>query len=172
MYNKLDMDHIPYDFKELNLKKYLDDCAEELGDELTSRGFTFTYDYGCADDTCVMMDPVQFSKVIHNIIGNSVKYMDKEDKKIALRVKDMDDSVMIEIEDNGSGIAEKDLPRICDRFYRGDSSRGKTKGSGIGLSIVKKVLEDHGGRIMATSKEGFGTTMHVILKKYIGGNNG
>ena len=172
MYNKLDMDHIPYDFKELNLKKYLDDCAEELGDELTSRGFTFTYDYGCADDICVMMDPVQFSKVIHNLIGNSVKYMDKEDKKITLRVKDMDDSVMIEIEDNGSGIAEKDLPRICDRFYRGDSSRGKTKGSGIGLSIVKKVLEDHGGRIAATSKEGFGTTMHVILKKYVGGNNG
>ena len=172
MYNKLDMDHIPYDFKEINLKKYLDDCAEELGDDLSTRGFDFTYEYGCSDDVTVKVDPVQFSKVIHNLIGNSVKYMDKEDKKIVLRVKDIGDSIMLEVEDNGAGIAEKDMPRICDRFYRGDSSRGKTKGSGIGLSIVKKILEDHGGNIIATSKEGVGTTMHVILKKYVGGKNG
>lgn len=172
MYNKLDMDHVPYDFKEVNLKKYIDDCAEDLEDELATRGVNFGYRYNCSDDVIVKVDPVQFSKVIHNLIGNSVKYMDKEDKRIDLRVKDYGNSVMLEIEDNGMGISEKDLPRICDRFYRGDSSRGKTKGSGIGLSIVKKIVGDHGGQISATSKVGVGTTMHVILKKSAGGKNG
>ena len=73
----------------------------------------------------------------------------------------------VEIEDNGKGIAAKDLPYIFDRFYRTDSSRNSSKGgSGIGLSIVKKIIEDHGGRIWATSKEGIGTEMHFVLRKY------
>lgn len=172
MYNKLDMDHVPYNFSELNLKKYLDDCAVELEDELTSRGFSFDYEYNCKEDVRVMVDPVQFSKVIHNLIGNSVKYMDKEDKRIGLKVSDAGDSVEITVEDNGMGISADNLPRIFDRFYRGDSSRGKTKGSGIGLSIVKKITEDHGGRIEATSTEGEGTAMHIALKKYTGGKDG
>ena len=66
------------------------------------------------------------------------------------------------------GIALKDLPYIFDRFYRTDASRNsQTGGSGIGLSIVKKIVEDHGGRIWATSKEGVGTTMYFVLRKYV-----
>ena len=73
------------------------------------------------------------------------------------------------IEDNGKGIAAKDLPYIFDRFYRTDSSRNSSKGgSGIGLSIVKKIIEDHGGRIWATSKEGIGTEIHFVLTKVCG----
>ena len=79
----------------------------------------------------------------------------------------MGDFIQVEIEDNGKGIATKDLPYIFDRFYRTDSSRNSSKGgSGIGLSIVKKIIEDHGGRIWATSKEGIGTEMHFVLRKY------
>ena len=70
-------------------------------------------------------------------------------------------------EDNGKGIAAKDLPNIFDRFYRTDSSRNSSQGgSGIGLSIVRKIIEDHGGRIWATSKEGIGTEVHFVLRKY------
>ena len=73
----------------------------------------------------------------------------------------------VEIEDNGKGIAAKDLPYIFDRFYRTDSSRNSsTGGSGIGLSIVKKIIEDHGGKIWATSKEKTGTTMYFVIRKY------
>ena len=73
----------------------------------------------------------------------------------------------VEIEDNGKGIATKDLTKIFDRFYRTDASRNSTRGgSGIGLSIVKKILEDHGGKVWATSKEGVGTTMYFVLRKY------
>ena len=77
------------------------------------------------------------------------------------------DSIRVEIEDNGRGIAPKDLGSIFERFYRTDSSRNsKHQGSGIGLSIVKKIIEDHGGYIWATSHEGEGTTMHFVLRKY------
>ena len=94
--------------------------------------------------------------------------MDKPYKLIGIRLKDVGDFVQIEIDDNGKGIALKDLPYIFDRFYRTDSSRNsKTGGSGIGLSIVKKIVEDHGGRIWATSKEGVGTTMYFVLRKYV-----
>ena len=73
----------------------------------------------------------------------------------------------VEIEDDGRGIAQKDLPYIFDRFYRTDASRNSaTGGSGIGLSIVKKIIEDHGGKIWATSKEDSGTTMYFVIRKY------
>ena len=65
------------------------------------------------------------------------------------------------------GIAAKDLPNIFERFYRTDASRNSSKGgSGIGLSIVKKIIEDHGGYIWATSKENEGTCMHFLIRKY------
>ena len=73
----------------------------------------------------------------------------------------------ITVEDNGRGIAAKDLPNIFDRFYRTDASRNSSKGgSGIGLSIVKKIIEEHGGKIWATSREETGTTMYFVLRKY------
>ena len=77
------------------------------------------------------------------------------------------DFVQVEIEDNGKGIAAKDLPYIFDRFYRTDVSRNSSKGgSGIGLSIVRKIMEDHGGKVWATSREGIGTIMYFVLRKY------
>lgn len=78
--------------------------------------------------------------MIHNIIGNSIKYLDKQRGLINIRIKDVGDFIQVEIEDNGRGIAAADLPYIFDRFYRADASRNSaTGGSGIGLSIVKKL---------------------------------
>ena len=105
--------------------------------------------------------------MINNIIGNSIKYMGSRKGEIDIRILDEVDSIRVEIEDNGKGIAAKDLPNIFDRFYRTDSSRNSSKGgSGIGLSIVRKIIEDHGGKIWATSKEGIGTEIHFVLRKY------
>ena len=105
--------------------------------------------------------------MIHNIIGNSIKYLDKQRGLINIRIKDVGDFIQVEIEDNGRGIAARDLPYIFDRFYRADASRNSaTGGSGIGLSIVKKIIEDHGGKIWATSKESIGTVMYFVIRKY------
>ena len=115
----------------------------------------------------MIADAEQMKRVINNIIGNSKKYSDKSHPQIHMCVKDVGDFVQVEIEDNGRGIAAKDLPYIFDRFYRTDASRNSSKGgSGIGLSIVKKIIEDHGGKIWASSKEGVGTVMYLVLRKY------
>ena len=115
----------------------------------------------------MIVDPEQLRRVISNIVGNSVKYMDKSDPVITMDLKDVGDFVQIELGDNGKGIAAKDLPNIFDRFYRTDASRNSSKGgSGIGLSIVKKIVEEHGGKIWATSEEGVGTTMYFVIRKY------
>ena len=117
--------------------------------------------------TTIIADTEQLKRVVNNIVGNSVKYLDKRRGLLIIRLKDVGDFVQVEIEDNGKGIAQKDLPSIFDRFYRADSSRNSAQGgSGIGLSIVKKIVEDHGGKIWATSKEGIGTVMHFVLRKY------
>ena len=135
--------------------------------ELESRNIRLSYNCTVAGDTLIIADPEQLKRVINNIIGNSVKYMDKPQGSIAIRVEDAGDFIQVEIEDNGKGIAAKDLPSIFDRFFRTDASRNSSQGgSGIGLSIVKKIIEDHGGKIWASSKLGEGTTMCFVLRKY------
>lgn len=166
-YSKIDTNKIPYTFSRINVVGYFEDCAEDLGRELEEEHIGFTYQNYVDDSVQMIADAEQIKRVINNIVGNSKKYSDKADTKIHMTVKDVGDFVQIEIEDNGKGIAAKDMPYIFDRFYRTDASRNSSKGgSGIGLSIVKKIMDDHGGKIWVTSKEGIGTVMYLVIRKY------
>ena len=166
-YSKIDTNRIPYTFNKLNVEDYFEDCSEEVGLELETRGIELVYANYVEKDVMVIADGEQIRRVIHNIISNAIKYMDKPKGIIQIRIKDVGDFIQIEIEDNGKGIGPKDLPYIFDRFYRTDVSRNSSKGgSGIGLSIVKKILEDHGGKVCATSRLGIGTIMYFVLRKY------
>ena len=167
LYAKIDTNRIPYNFAKLNVSGYFNDCVEEIGLDLEAKGIGLSY-YNYADeDIQIIADPEQLRRVISNITGNSVKYMGKQNGRICIRIKDVGDFIQVEIEDNGQGIAARDLPYIFDRFYRADASRSSaTGGSGIGLSIVKKIIEDHGGKIWATSKESVGTVMYFVIRKY------
>ena len=166
-YSKIDTNRIPYTFSKLNVEDYFSDCAEELGLEMETRGIELVYANYVEKGVQVIADGEQIRRVIHNIVSNAIKYMEKPRGIIQLRVKDVGDFIQVEIEDNGKGIAQKDLANIFERFYRTDASRNSSKGgSGIGLSIVKKIMEDHGGQVWATSKEGTGTTMYLALRKY------
>ena len=166
-YSKIDTNRIPYTFSKLNVEDYFSDCAEELGLEMETRGIELVYANYVEKGVQVIADGEQIRRVIHNIVSNAIKYMEKPRGIIQLRVKDVGDFIQVEIEDNGKGIAAKDLPYIFDRFYRTDVSRNSsTGGSGIGLSIVKKIMEDHGGKVWATSRLGIGTIMYFVLRKY------
>ena len=166
-YSKIDTNRIPYTFSKINVKDYFSDCVEEVQLDMESRNIEFGFYNYCDESIVVIADAEQLKRVINNIISNSIKYFDKPKGKINIRIKDVGDFIQVEIEDNGKGIAQRDLPYIFERFYRTDSSRNSSKGgSGIGLAIVKKIIEDHGGRIWATSKEGTGTIMYFVLKKY------
>ena len=166
-YSKIDTNRIPYTFSKLNVEDYFSDCAEELGLEMETRGIELVYANYVEKDVQVIADGEQIRRVIHNIVSTAIEYMEKPRGIIQLRVKDVGDFIQVEIEDNGKGIAAKDLPYIFDRFYRTDVSRNSSKGgSGIGLSIVKKIMEDHGGKVWATSRLGIGTIMYFVLRKY------
>ena len=167
-YSGIDNNRIPYNFHRINVADYFGDCIEEVGLDLEQKNIELNYSNLVQPETVIIADPEQMKKVINNIISNSVKYMDKPKGAIDIRILDEVESIRIEIEDNGKGIAQKDLPKIFERFYRTDASRNSAQGgSGIGLSIVKKIIEDHGGYIWATSKEGEGTCIHFVLRKYI-----
>ena len=167
IYSNVENNRIKYNFHRINLSDYFGDCIEEVGLDLENKGVVLDYSNLVDPDTLIVADPEQLRKVINNIISNSVKYMDKTAKRIDIRILDEVDAIRVEIEDNGRGIAAKDLSRVFDRFYRTDASRNSLQGgSGIGLSIVKKIIEDHGGYIWATSKEGEGTCMHFVIRKY------
>ena len=167
LYSNVENNRIPYNFHRINVAEYFDDCVEEVGLDLENKNIELNYSNLVEPDTMVIADPEQMKKVINNIISNSVKYMDKPHGKIDIRILDEVDSIRVEIEDNGKGIAQKDLGKIFERFYRTDASRNSAQGgSGIGLSIVRKIIEDHGGYIWATSKEGEGTCMHFVMRKY------
>ena len=167
LYSKIDTNRIPYNFAKINVAEYFNDCVEEIGLDLEAKNIGLAYFNYVDEQTLIIADPEQLRRVINNIVGNSCKYLDKQKGLINIRIKDVGDFIQVEIEDNGRGIAARDLPYIFDRFYRADASRNSaTGGSGIGLSIVKKIIEDHGGKIWATSKESIGTVMYFVIRKY------
>ena len=166
-FSKIDSNAIPYHFVHLNMDEYFGDCVAELSLDLEVKNIDLGYfNYVVDKEQEIIVDAEQLKRVINNIIGNSVKYMDKKRGIINFRIQDHYDCVQIEIEDNGKGVAKNEISYIFDRFYRTDASRNSSQGgTGLGLSICRKIIEDHGGRIWASSKEGVGTSIFFTLKK-------
>ena len=166
IYSRLDTNRMPYTFSKISIKQYFDDYCEELSMDLESQNIELEYMNYVENNVMVAVDTEQFKRVVNNIISNSVKYMSGVRKgHIGIKVYDEGTYVHIIMQDNGKGIGSKELPHIFERFYRTDDSRNSSQGgSGIGLAIVKRIIEDHKGKIWADSVEGEGTTMHILLK--------
>lgn len=113
----------------------------------------------------VFADKDRIRQVLTNLVVNSIKY-GKEGGETEVRFYDMDDSILVEVADNGIGIAKEHLPRLFERFYRVDKGRSREQGgTGLGLAIVKHILEAHGQSITVRSSEGIGSTFSFTLKK-------
>jgi two-component system phosphate regulon sensor histidine kinase PhoR len=113
----------------------------------------------------VLADKQKIYQVLYNLIENAIFYCPPQ-SKIAIRFFDLDTNIMVEVADNGEGIAPEHLSRIFERFYRVDPNRSRTKGgSGLGLSIVKKIIEAHGYTIQVDSQVNKGTRFRFGLKK-------
>ena len=111
----------------------------------------------------VMGDQRRLHQVIFNLVSNAVKYS-TEGGSIQIRVKQEKHKAVLIVEDQGIGMAEEELPLIFERFYRTDLSRSrKTGGAGIGLAIVKAIVQAHQGTVTVTSKVGCGSRFTVTL---------
>lgn len=113
----------------------------------------------------VKADRLKIQQVLINLIDNSIKY-GRENGKTSISVYPLLDQILVEVTDNGFGIEEKNLPRVFERFYRTDQSRSRDiGGSGLGLSIVKHILEAHRQTVNVRSTEGVGTTFGFTVAK-------
>ncbi|MDO4321145.1 MAG: ATP-binding protein [Lachnospiraceae bacterium] len=118
------------------------------------------------DPAVVLGDQKRLHQVIYNLVSNAVKYS-TEGGSIQIHVCDGTETAVLTVEDHGIGIPKEELGLIFERFYRTDRSRSRrTGGAGIGLSIVRAIVQAHGGRITAESREGEGSRFTVTLKKY------
>lgn len=119
-----------------------------------------------ADNIYVKGDQSRIRQVIVNLVVNSIKYSNESDALTEVRAHDMDEKYLIEVSDNGIGIAKEHLPRLFERFYRTDKSRSRDEGgSGLGLAIVKHIIEAHQQTLNVRSTEQVGSTFSFTLEK-------
>jgi two-component system phosphate regulon sensor histidine kinase PhoR len=113
----------------------------------------------------VQADEQKISQVLTNLLVNSIKY-GNQNGITKVRFFDMNDVILVEVSDDGIGIQEPHLARLCERFYRVDDSRSREKGgTGLGLSIVKHIIESHQQTLNIRSTVGVGSTFSFTLKK-------
>lgn len=165
--SNLDTKMIPYNFQKVNVTSYFQECTCNLSMELSHKNVQLTYSGHIEEEVRAIIDCERLDRVINNIINNSIKYKkDNLDLIIAINLYDIGDYVQVDIADNGIGIVKDDLPYIFDRMFRSDKSRNTAVGgSGIGLSIVKRIIEDHGGTVWAASTLDRGTKISFTLQK-------
>ena len=166
LFSKLDIKQIPFSFECVDINRYLEDAREELHFDLNENNIALNFESYYESDDFIMADRQRLIRVIHNIMENAKKHLNKQEKEIKIILKEEKNEALIEIRDNGCGIPADRLPLIFDRFYRVDCARNRTTGgSGIGLSIAKEIIEAHQGRIWGESTEGLGTSIFFTLKK-------
>lgn len=139
------------------------ETVNELSGIASKKNINLSFENITSDKTQVFADSERIKQVLINLIDNSSKYTPKEGS-IIIRTKNDDKSVLITVEDTGLGIPKEDLPRIFERFYRVDKTRSRDMGgSGLGLSIVKHILELHNSQIKVESEVGKGTSFEFKL---------
>lgn len=112
-------------------------------------------------DGQMFADPILFNRAVGNLIDNALRFT-PDKGRIEIAIRKVDDKVEVSVSDNGSGIAPEHLPRVFDRFYRADPSRSAA-GTGLGLSLVKSIVDLHGGSATIQSKVGHGTTVTLTF---------
>lgn len=114
------------------------------------------------DPPPVLIDGQQVTRVLLNLVQNAIRHT-PADGSVTLRAARAEDGVLVEVRDTGEGIGADDLPRVFDRFYRGDPARTREAGAGLGLAIARGIVEAHGGRIWVESSPGQGTRFAFTL---------
>lgn len=158
-------DALILDLQTFNIKDLVTEVYEELESKAKKKHINLIFKHGAEIGFKVIADYESIRQILINIINNSIKY-GQEHGETLVSFYEMGANVLIEVADNGIGIPESAIPRIFDRFYRVDKGRSrKHGGSGLGLSIVKHIIEGHGQSINVRSTEKVGTTIGFTLKR-------
>lgn len=161
--NELDPKSVRLDISTFDLNSIIRHTVETFEGTCKKKGIKFNITYANSVQN-VKEDKGRIQQVIYNLIDNAIKFS-KENSYIYITVKEKGEKAQISIKDTGCGIAKEDIDKIWDRFYKSDSSRGRDKkGSGLGLSITKEVIQAHGENIDVVSTVGVGTEFIFTLE--------
>lgn len=111
----------------------------------------------------IRLDPMMFRQVLDNLIDNAIRYRDQRPPQIEIRVERVGQFAQIQVSDRGRGASAEDLPKLFDRFHRGTRPQGQRAGTGIGLFVVRLIVQAHGGKVRASS-EGPGRGMSISIR--------
>ncbi len=163
--SKLESGQLMLDIQTFDIKELAREVFEALELSATQREIDLIFKEGADQGYMVNGDREYIRQVLENLILNSIKY-GRPGGATKVSFYDMDKNVLVEVADNGIGIEEKHLNHLFDRFYRVDKSRSREAGgSGLGLSIVKHIIEAHNQTVNARSSPGLGSTFGFTLAK-------
>jgi two-component system, OmpR family, sensor histidine kinase BaeS len=163
--SKIESDNLVLNIEVVEMKSLVQGVVRGLEGQFHKSGVGVEV-YG--DEARVNADGDKLCQVFSNLLSNALKYTDSGGR-VSIGVSNSPESVMVTVKDTGIGIPESDLPHIFERFYRVDKSRTRMSGgSGIGLAIVKSLVEAHGGRVEVSSVEGKGSEFVVYLPRKAG----
>jgi two-component system phosphate regulon sensor histidine kinase PhoR len=150
----------------MDIVELIESVFEMLEMKATKKDITLVFDKVYEDSVWVNGDAEKLEHVLSNLIENSIKY-GHQGGTTEVTIEDLtEDKLIIRVTDNGDGIAKEHLPRLFERFYRVDKSGSRKEGgSGLGLSIVKHIVEAHGERIYVESEPGVGSEFSFTLQK-------
>ncbi|MFT6165465.1 MAG: two-component system phosphate regulon sensor histidine kinase PhoR [Vicingaceae bacterium] len=161
---KLESNRIELNIQTFNLMTLINEVLEAVEYKAKRKNIKLNISNE-SNSAMVKADAAKITQVITNLLMNSINY-GKEGGKTSIRLYDLADNILVEVKDNGKGIAEEHVPRLFERFYRVDKGRSRSDGgSGLGLAIVKHILEAHHHTINVRSKLGSGSTFTFTLKK-------
>jgi signal transduction histidine kinase len=161
-FSRIEMGRKEFDFRFGDLAAAVRETVESYRYHLEKKGFSIREDIA-ADLPAVRFDREAIASVVVNLLSNVMKFSPNE-KDVGIRLSLESGQAVLRIADKGNGIAPADLPRIFDKFYRGGNDRaGGAGGSGLGLTLVKHIVEAHGGRVEARSECGKGSEFSVFL---------
>ena len=163
--SKLESEDLILDIQKFDIKALVKEVFTDLEVNARQRHVTLAFKEGADKSFVVMADREGIRQVLTNLLLNSIKYGNENGTtKVSFYV--MDKHILVEISDNGIGIEEKHLNHLFDRFYRVDKSRSRESGgSGLGLSIVKHIIEAHNQTVNVRSTPGQGSTFGFTLDK-------
>ena len=149
------------DIKPCDLSQLVMSAVAGLQPQIEPKGINITTDVG--GGTMVQADPERIGQVLRNLLANAANYT-SSGGNIRISVLQSSDEIRVEVQDTGTGIPEEELPFVFERFYRVDKSRSRaTGGVGLGLTIAKRLVEAHGGKINVESREGLGSTFTFVI---------
>jgi signal transduction histidine kinase len=149
-----------YTFEAIEVAELIEDALQPFRPRLNELGFALEVQID-AHVSRVHADRTALRQVFANIVDNAIKYSPAEPRSLTIDAQDDDANVRVRFRDRGAGIPAEELPRVVEKFYRGHDAR--ESGSGIGLAIVKRIVQQHGGRVDIASTVGQGTTVTVTL---------